>query len=774
MDLHFDAAALPWAARTDTTIVFLIDARDRLEAQLLRDWVGTTSRCIDIGAGYEAAWLAQAVAGEAETWLQPVRLVFLASAANESVSLFKDLIHANRVSPGPLRRRWLVSRRSERVARVAGDGATLGTVVARWHVRHARSRDNLDLVEFVRAQALLALERAERSLRGARYRIPRLMPEVVFADEDFQSELARIAQSDDKPLPDLRRQSARYLDEMAAMQTPFTLDVIMAIYRAGVGSNHDRVIDIRPEQFRRLSELMSSRSVVFLISHKSMLDTVAFSLVMFEANLPVPLTFGGINLKTFGIGALARRAGIIFLRRAFQNNVVYRAVFRRYIDYLIEKRFALLWALEGTRSRTGKLLAPRFGLFSYVLEASLRTDNRDLAWVPVSVGYDQITEVDDYAAEQRGRSKQAEGIGWMLRFFRRGRSKGRIFVRLGEPFDLATSSARQGAWGPVDRHSLVQGVAFESAVRLNNATPVTATAIMTLILLAAGRRAQRVEEIRMLARAGVALLRRRRVEIVGAHDFKKPEAVRSALNVLHEAGLVTYFDEGLERLVRVGNNQHHKAAYYRNTAIHWFVLDAVAELALLASAGARPEADPTEAFFSHAESLRELLRFDFYFPPRAQFRAVLAQRLHDRHAGWQEKVAAGDASAVMAAMNPLFAHAVLRSFIDAYLILATVLVRSRAEGVKADAALVNQSLKLGRQMLLQEAIFSAEAVSRPLFESAAQLAGHRRLLAPATDDPGDVTVLIERRRTWLVELQQVKRGLDQVMWAMLERSAEIT
>ena len=127
----------------------------------------------------------------------------------------------------------------------------------------------------------------------------------------------------------------------------------------------------------------------------------------YEANLPLPLTFGGINLNAPGLGAIARRSGIIFLRRSFQDNEIYKATFRRYIDYLIEKRFSLLWALEGTRSRTGKLLPPKFGLFNYVFESIMRTRNYDVTFVPVSVVYDQITEVEDYAIEQRGQKKAA-------------------------------------------------------------------------------------------------------------------------------------------------------------------------------------------------------------------------------------------------------------------------------------------------------------------------------------------------------------------------------
>ena len=284
---------------------------------------------------------------------------------------------------------------------IVGDGAYLDDL----RERHADAALGDDaFAEFATNQALIALERSERIFRGARYKVPRTLPGDVFANPDFRNLMANIAQQRDRPVHDVFAQAERYLREMAATQTPFTLEMINALYRAAVRSHHDAAIDINEDQLQRVAETIATRPVIFLISHKSMLDTVALSLVLFDANLPLPLTFGGINLNTPGLGALIRRSGIIFLRRSFQDNEIYKSTFRRYIDYLIEKRFSLLWALEGTRSRTGKLLPPRFGLFSYVVESILRTRLHDVTFIPVSVAYDQITEVEDYSIEQRGQT----------------------------------------------------------------------------------------------------------------------------------------------------------------------------------------------------------------------------------------------------------------------------------------------------------------------------------------------------------------------------------
>ena len=617
---------------------------------------------------------------------------------------------------------------------IVAEGADLPSLRERHARRLAHGEADESFARFLRDQALLVLERAERQARGARYKVPRLLPGDVFGNAAFRVRLASIAADAGKPVEAIEARAERYLREMAASQTPFTLDLITALYRAGVRGSHDPRIDVPDGALDRLRALLQRHPVVFCISHKSMLDTVAFALVMFDADLPIPLTFGGINLNTPGVGALAKRAGIIFLRRAFQDNETYKAVFRRYIDYLIDKRFALLWALEGTRSRTGKLLEPRFGLFNYVVDSLERTGVEDLRFVPVSVTYDQITEVDDYASEQRGRSKRGEGAGWMLRFFRRGNSHGRIFVRFGTPLTLGDVAPKVAAAGAGDdaRGPLVRALALEVAQRLNAATPVTATAIVTLALLSAGRRAQKLHELHWLVRVVAILVRRRRIECVGTAGLRKPETLRALLAQLHATGIVSYFDEGIERLYGIRPEQHLKAAYYRNTAIHHFVADAIAELSMLAAADAAASgvADVQAAFLGYANALRELLRFEFFFAGGADFEAEVSARAQDRFDGWQRAAADGPRALedLLARARPLVAHGVLRAFADAYRVVATVLAQRGEAAITDKSALQTVLLRFGRQELALDNVFSPESVSRVLHEGGLKLAAHRGLL----------------------------------------------
>jgi glycerol-3-phosphate O-acyltransferase len=694
-------------------------------------------------------------------WLQPLRIAWLPAPDRRLDRPLLDFFHGRIAEPGRARRRWLAKHRPERLAWIVGDGAYLDEM----RERQAKAAVEDDaFAEFVANQALIALERSERIYRGARYKVPRILPGEVFANADFRNLIANAAQQRDRSVREVLAQAERYLREMAATQTPFTLEMINALYRSACRSHHDATIDVDEAQIGRVAETMAAYPVIFLISHKSMLDTMALSLVLFDADLPLPLTFGGINLNKPGLGALARRSGIIFLRRSFQDNEIYKSTFRRYIDYLIEKRFSLLWALEGTRSRTGKLLPPRFGLFNYVFESIQRTRLYDVTFIPVSVAYDQITEVEDYSIEQRGQKKKPEGITWPIRFLRRGRSRGQIHLRFGEGVtvrELIEPGELEAGIDEKRKQTLVATLAFEVAVRMNAATPITATAIITLILLASGNRAQSLAEIQSLARAGATLIRRRRLEIVGRSNFQEADVITATLAELHETGIVSYLDDGTERLYTISPDQHLNAAYYRNTAIHYFILDAFVEIALLDAAA--DSDNPIEAFFDRTSALRELFKFEFYFPRRADYRSEIEKRVHERFADWEDLVQGAEAG-VRDALNDvplLVAHGVLRSFVDAYRIVANVLADSGANAVGDESSFLAQCLKTGKQQLLQRRVFSAESISKSLYQTGLQLARYRGLLGANRE---------AKRRAFHEEFRRITDRLDEILAITLAKA----
>jgi glycerol-3-phosphate O-acyltransferase len=752
-------------------VLFLLDARDTLEARELNAWVERTkpNGCsaktlrIDDQAGVQALGKAITTPGEDDPWLQPLRIVWLpAHRGDDRFAMMWDLFFRWTQHPGFIRRRWLARKRRERMCITAGTGAKLSAVHRLLNETWgAVGHTSEDLPAFIERQAMVVLDRAERVTRGTRYKVPRRMAADVFASTWFRERLKTLADDDPAREAELLKEAEGYLREMAASQTPFTLDLTMSFARAMYRSTHDPNIDVIPEELEKVTSLLATRPVILLITHKSMLDAIALFQVLFENNLPLPLTFGGINLNTPGVGALARRAGAIFLRRTFGDNQVYTATFRRYVDYLMEKRFSLSWALEGARSRTGKLLPPRFGLFTYAVESILRTRLYDVAFLPVTIAYDQITEVEDYVIEQQGKEKTPEGIGWAVRFMREKLPLGRIFVRFGEPVNITDITDRDDldrGLSDDETRATVQRLAFEVAVRMNAVTPLTHSSLVTLILLASGHRALTLARIKAPFDAGLALVERRGLEIVGPADPSAPSALKATLAALATTGVVTIFDGGLEPVYGIKDGAHLKAAYYRNTVIHHFLLDALAETALLAASQdvAETPIEVAEArFWAEMDALRELFKFEFYFPRRGDFADTVRPLLNDRLPGWQAALSAG-ASATrdrLAATTPLFGNGVLRSFVDAYRVVAEALVQHQ-DAITDRKAFLGECLQLGRQRQLEGRLFSEESVSKSLYETALSMAEYRGLVDAAAP---------EQRQDLLNTLRAITRRLDELL-----------
>ena len=252
-----------------------------------------------------------------------------------------------------------------------------------------------------------------------------------------------------------------------------------------------------------------------LWSHRSNLDNLVLTAAMQEQGLPPAHVFAGINMAFGPMGALLRRAGVIFIRRSTGDDPLYKYVLREYVGYVLEKRFNLSWSIEGTRSRTGKMLPPRLGLLSYAADAYLQGRVDDILLLPVSITFDQLHEIAEYADYARGGTKKPEGFGWLYGFVKAqgARHYGKVYVRFGEPVSLSSFLGPPGgpvALDPAARRLALQKTAFEVAWRINQGMPVTATAMITTILLAMHGTGLTFDEIRLALADGLSYLSSRR------------------------------------------------------------------------------------------------------------------------------------------------------------------------------------------------------------------------------------------------------------------------
>jgi glycerol-3-phosphate O-acyltransferase len=755
-------------------VLHLLDARGGFERRILERWLSenqagnatpTTTIPLDSrrvrhrrdhAAG--PSMLEACLATADDPLLVPLRVVWLAPQVPATAGLLRLLLSGDPHAPSLARKHWLRRVHSERMRVVVGEPAPLSELRDRWQRQGGTDRaETGSLAEFVTRQAALALDRSERRVRGMRYKVPRFVAQEILGRAGFRGGLARLAWESGRDLTDVTRRASRYLKEIAATHSPYVIDVIAHFARLLYTRGYRERLDYDRAQLERTYALGQRAAVVFLPSHKSNLDHLVLRWALYENGHPPNHTAGGINMNFAPVGPLLRRSGVFFIRRTFKDNALYKFVLGQYIDYLVEKRFPLEWYIEGGRSRSGKLLPPRFGLLAQVIDAFRRGKSDDVWLIPVSIAYDQIQDVGAYVDEQRGGQKERESFSWLVRVFRMlKRRYGQVYIRFGEPLSLLETLGPASAPSSVnlDEQSIeLQKIAFEVSTRINRVTPVTATSLVTLALLGAGDRALSVDEAVRAVTTLLEYVRRRGLPETGARDLDSREGVVGVLNALVDNGIVSSFAGGPDTVYAVGTDQHLAAAYYRNTVIHFFVNAAVVEMSLLGTANAEGAAN--ERFWREVQALRDLLKFEFFFADRDTFRTEISAELEMYDSDWSTTLASGPERArdILLQLRPLTSFLVLRPFVEAYRVVADVL-RSYGD---ADAPPENETLRrclgLGKQYHLQRRIRSGESVSNVFFTTGLRLAANRGLLTGASS---------AARETFAAELTEIIRRIDAI------------
>ncbi|MDJ0657521.1 MAG: 1-acyl-sn-glycerol-3-phosphate acyltransferase [Xanthomonadales bacterium] len=597
---------------------------------------------------------------------------------------------------------------------------------------------------------------------GHSSRVARLDESQLLEQPGFQSELQALALRLGRDMDSTREYASRCLEELAVRPDERYLNWSARLARFMVTRSYEPEIDVNRERLEDLKKLAGERPLVFLWSHKSHLDSFVFLRTLFEADFrPQPLSFAGINMRFAGFGTLAKRSGAIFLRRSFRDDDVYKLVFRHYIDFLVQQRVPLSWSIEGTRSRTGKLMPPKLGLIQWVVDSYRRASCEDALLVPVAISFDQIPEMDDYVAMQRGLPKRKESLRWFVQYIRGMRTPhGRIYVRFAEPVALSDSVevsptlTASGQAGEPDRIQ-VRKLAFAVSSRIEHAKPITATDLITLVLLDANGRGLDGGQIQAHAGQILDLVRHRQLPMAGdlARIFaggKAPEpapALEATLAAMTRTRVLSCFERGVRPVYNIPSGRQLAAAYYRNTVVHYFLSSALAELAL----AAHHPGDDARAFWRTAMALRDLLKFEFFFKTREQYRRDISDFLGYRYPDWSSTM-----GEVFSTRPPLFGQGILRSFVETYWILARVLDLAR-EATRDEQDLIQQCLGQGEEMRLRRLIH-CEA-SGPLLSNAVRLAAHRELLA-GTDLAGRRAAFAEEMDLALDALNGLQHRYD--------------
>ena len=340
---------------------------------------------------------------------------------------------------------------------------------------------------------------------------------------------------------------------------------------------------IKVNHIEGVQEVAQGHEVIYVPCHRSHIDYLLLSYLLFRNGLTPPHIAAGINLNMPLIGGLLRRGGAFFMRRTFKGNPLYSAVFNEYLHTLFSKGFPVEYFVEGGRSRTGRMLQPKTGMLAITLRSFLRSHRLPVVFVPVYVGYERVLEGRTYLGELRGASKKKESIFDLFRVVGALKQRfGQVWVNFGEPIKLAEFlDQEQPGWrrqelAPFYRPSWLNEATHRLGQRvaqhLNEAAAINPVNLVALALLSTSKLALDDRALARVLDLYLALLRR----VPYSRHTTLPEGDGQALiEYVQGMDLLAEQRDALGKILYLDEHNAVLMTYYRNNVLHIFALPAL-------------------------------------------------------------------------------------------------------------------------------------------------------------------------------------------------------
>lgn len=401
--------------------------------------------------------------------------------------------------------------------------------------------------------------------------------ERVLQDERLQRAVRRAVARDPDAESKIRKKVESFVDEMAGDQR-IQVHHFLYHFLKWLFSKIFDGIDLKESQFPALKTKNQEGSLIYVSCHKSHLDYLLVGYLSFVNQMAIPYMAAGKNLSFWPVGPLLRNAGAFFIRRSFKGLGLYPHVFAAYLKVLVKENVNINFYIEGGRSRTGKLLPPRLGMLSFLLQSVKEGSISDLTFVPTFVGYDQVPEESSFLRELAGREKQKESVFAVLRSREILRKRfGKAYIRFHEPVSYRAFCERYYGRDDNDRSSseesrkLLYDFAYhlmQGIVKAGVVTPIDLTAAG---LVCANRNSVTHRFLLEATRCLYHVLGHERIECVLRSD-EIESAVKSALGLFGVRGLIeiqAQEPDFLDTVYLINEQKRVSLQFYKNSLVNY-------------------------------------------------------------------------------------------------------------------------------------------------------------------------------------------------------------
>ncbi|MGB6927118.1 glycerol-3-phosphate 1-O-acyltransferase PlsB [Psychrobacter sp.] len=482
----------------------------------------------------------------------------------------------------------------------------------------ASADSNRELVRMLQQQLSIYLDKQRASMLGPDLSDRRNLVDKLVYSPAIKHAIEMEAAEKGTSVREARSQARGYANEMV---NDYSHSIVRGFYKFLTWLWTQLYDGVEVHHFERVRDLATDYELIYVPCHRSHVDYLLLSYVIYKRGLSIPYVAAGDNLDVPVLGPLLRGAVAFYIRRSFRGNALYTAVLREYMHTLITRNTPIEYFIEGGRSRSGRLLPPKMGMLAMTVHSQLRQTNKPVVFIPTYIGYERIMEGGTYVGELKGKPKESESLIGLLKVGRKiERIFGNVHLSFGTPLHLsdfmtkfdvpANSLPSDRTDSPLDEKTsaMVDNIGVKVMQHINKAAVVTPVSLLSLVLLSAPKAA--LDE--NICREQIALYQGLAQQLVYSEDTVITDMTpQQIIDYGIKLKLIERTPHILGDIIQVAGKQAALLSYFRNNILHVFIL-----LSFLSALVARNGRIKRSRLDSIAEQLYPFLQSELflYYP----------------------------------------------------------------------------------------------------------------------------------------------------------------
>ncbi|OPH33376.1 glycerol-3-phosphate 1-O-acyltransferase PlsB [Moraxella lacunata] len=426
------------------------------------------------------------------------------------------------------------------------------------------------------------LDKQRTSIIGPDLSDKRNITGKILASPVVQTAIEQESATTGKSINEVKKEAAGYIGEITSDYS----HSVVRFFDHFLTWLWERLYDgVEVRHFERVRKLAPDHQIIYVPCHRSHMDYLLLSYVIYKRGLRIPYIAAGDNLNIPVLGEILRSGGAFFMRRSFKGNALYSTVFKEYLHTLMQRAVPIEYFIEGGRSRSGRLLPPKLGMLAMTVGSYLRDPAKPVVFVPTYISYERIMEGATYVGELKGKPKESENLLSLIKTAQKiERVFGTVHLSFGEPLhlthfldkfnvktgkDTLALSPDEQADNDKQTHAMVTNIGVKIMQNINKSAVVNPVSLLALVLLSTPKsaldEAQAMEQIALYQRIAQALP-------YDSDTFVTDMNPKDILAYGLQLELIERTPHVLGDMIKVADKQAPLLSYFKNNILHVFIL----------------------------------------------------------------------------------------------------------------------------------------------------------------------------------------------------------